>query len=303
METKYKAMLEPYSYAIKMGRKQKHRCPNCGHNTFVRFIDEDGNYIGEDVGRCDREVKCGYFKKPSGELACKTVNTIIREKQTLFIDENLMRKSVAACRNNNLYKFMVNFFGNEKIVYDTFNLYNVGSNREGNVVFWQVDLNGRVRTGKIMKYGLDGKRVKGDPYAIRWVHGFLDYDRENVTFKQCYFGEHLVRSNYRTLYIVESEKSALFGYIAWQLMGEKDALFIATGGKNLLNTQKVAMLRDIIKEVYLMPDKDAFVDWFHQCLGRFKVLQWYGNKDYLPDDADIADWIILSKKRADEARK
>jgi len=29
-------------------------------------------------------------------------------------------------------------------------------------VFWQVDVNGGVRTGKIMRYGNDGHRIKED---------------------------------------------------------------------------------------------------------------------------------------------
>lgn len=44
--------------------------------------------------------------------------------------------------------------------------YAIGATRDGGVIFWQVDVNMKVRTGKIMHYGVDGKRT-GNP---NWVH-------------------------------------------------------------------------------------------------------------------------------------
>lgn len=57
----YKYTLEKYK-----DRYSKHSCPACGKaRRFTRYIDTDtGEYLHPDVGRCDREVKCGYHKKP-----------------------------------------------------------------------------------------------------------------------------------------------------------------------------------------------------------------------------------------------
>ena len=57
---KYRYSLETYDPKVR-----KHICPVCKKRTFVRYVDlETGDYVSTDVGRCDREAKCGYHKKP-----------------------------------------------------------------------------------------------------------------------------------------------------------------------------------------------------------------------------------------------
>ena len=47
------------------GTKSRHTCPNCNNRgVFVRYQTENGEYLSYDVGRCNRESKCGYHKKP-----------------------------------------------------------------------------------------------------------------------------------------------------------------------------------------------------------------------------------------------
>lgn len=56
----YRYQLETYDPEVG-----KHICPVCGKRTFVRYVDsETGEYVSTDVGRCDREEKCGYHKRP-----------------------------------------------------------------------------------------------------------------------------------------------------------------------------------------------------------------------------------------------
>ena len=39
----------------------KHLCPNCNKKTLVLYIDVESNeYVSNIVGRCDREINCGY---------------------------------------------------------------------------------------------------------------------------------------------------------------------------------------------------------------------------------------------------
>ena len=59
-DSKYRYRLETYDPKVR-----KHICPGCGKRTFVRYIDVfGGEYVSTDVGRCDREEKCGYHKTP-----------------------------------------------------------------------------------------------------------------------------------------------------------------------------------------------------------------------------------------------
>ena len=56
-----------YPYALESGQsKQKYTCPACGAaHKFVRYIDTaTGQYIADEVGRCDRQESCGYHLKP-----------------------------------------------------------------------------------------------------------------------------------------------------------------------------------------------------------------------------------------------
>lgn len=48
------------------GSGSRHTCPACGRaKRFTRYIDtENGRYIADHVGRCDRESSCGYHFKP-----------------------------------------------------------------------------------------------------------------------------------------------------------------------------------------------------------------------------------------------
>lgn len=52
-----------YKYKLERGSK-KHLCPSCKQKTFVRYVDDGGNYAPDNFGRCDRESKCGYFEFP-----------------------------------------------------------------------------------------------------------------------------------------------------------------------------------------------------------------------------------------------
>ena len=55
-----------YKYNLEKGSR-KHHCPACKQKTFVRFVDDNGDYAGDSFGRCDRESKCGYHERPPFE--------------------------------------------------------------------------------------------------------------------------------------------------------------------------------------------------------------------------------------------
>ncbi len=52
------------------GTKSRHTCPECNsRHCFVRYVGDDGNYLSDDVGRCNRESKCSFHKKPKEYFA------------------------------------------------------------------------------------------------------------------------------------------------------------------------------------------------------------------------------------------
>ena len=59
----HRFILEPYK-----GLDSRFTCPSCRKkHSFTRYVDiTTGNYIGDDFGRCSREINCGYIKSPTG---------------------------------------------------------------------------------------------------------------------------------------------------------------------------------------------------------------------------------------------
>jgi len=186
--------------------------------------------------------------------------------------------------------------------------YKLGSTKSGNVIFWQVDINGKVRTGKIMQYNpATGKRVHNASGAIDWVHNKLKRAGtvpQDFNLRQCYFGEHLLSTHPdSTIAIVEAEKTAV---IASVLMPKY--IWIAAGNINGLTLEKSAALRG--RSVILFPDLSnelptrptAFVQWSRRAA---EIRQAYGCKIVVSDileriasdedkenGLDIADYLI-----------
>ena len=163
-----------------------------------------------------------------------------------------MRQSLKLYHTNKLFHFLSFHFGQEATE-ELMLRYHVGTSKHwpGAMVFWQVDISGRVRTGKVMLYNPEnGRRIK-EPYNyITWVHSLLK--KENFNLRQCLFGEHLLSSDQqRPVALVESEKSALISSFYLP-----QYLWIASGGKNgAFNRDAMSVLRN--RRVLLFPDLGA----------------------------------------------
>lgn len=146
--------------------------------------------------------------------------------------------------------------------------YFVGHSKNGMTIFWQVDENGYVRTGKMMRYQADGHRDKTASYAQDWVHstflraGLLDvYDPEEKQVKPCLFGLHLLNNksvDTKTVNIVESEKTALICAIAY---GSSNGLWMATGGMQFFSRERLQPLIDRGMQIVIYPDHDGVERW------------------------------------------
>ena len=190
----HRFILEPYK-----GIATRHTCPECHKKrSFARYIDTEGKIeFPPYVGRCNHEQSCGYHftpkdffeKNPEKNETFTKDETISYKKRempkplpTSYIDENIMRSSLKCYEANNLFLFLSSQFG-ETATLSLMEKYHVGTSKHwtGATVFWQVDNQGKVRTGKVMLYNPEtGKRVK-EPYShVSWVHSLIPHKDFNL---------------------------------------------------------------------------------------------------------------------------
>ena len=218
-----------------------------------------------------------------------------------FIEPKMMLLSMQHYEKNHLYQFLTTALGKSAAT-ELMQRYNVGSSKHwtGATVFWQVDISGRIRTGKVMLYDPEnGRRIKEPHNYITWVHSLLKMEKFHL--RQCLFGEHLLPSDsHRTVALVESEKSAL---IASYFLPQY--LWIATGGKNgAFNREAMSVLKN--RQVLLFPDLGATDYW----RGKMEMMQRLGIEvslfDFMENNAtdeernagyDIADFLLKAETK------
>ncbi|MBP7679066.1 MAG: hypothetical protein KA096_01420 [Bacteroidales bacterium] len=301
--SEFQFTLEPYS-----GQKSRHRCPKCNapEKTFVRYIDRaTGGYIHPDVGRCNRENNCGYHYKPrqyfhehnfpnTPEIAIALKDDIVTMKKPIsLISFDALKASLKKHEDNYFVQFLVNLFGTE-ITCEVVAKYFIGTSKhwEGSTIFWQIDIKGKIRSGKIMLYNpVTGKRVKYPFNHITWVHELLK--QEDFVLKQCFFGEHLLQDRSKPVAIVESEKTAIIASVYIP-----DFIWIAVGGLNNLKAEICELLKG--RSVILFPDLNCFDKWNKKAeelshITKFIVsdfLERNATSDERQKGLDIADYLI-----------
>lgn len=285
-----------FKYQLEKGSK-KHICPRCHKKRLVRYVDvTNGNYLNSQFGRCDREVNCGYHHSPTTERIEGLSSTILPLSQLVRPTDYVPIEVVTKTQNhtNTLTEYLYTRFGIQQ-TREILLRYKIGTSKKwhGATVFWQIDVQERVRTGKIMLYATSGKRVKKPYNHISWVHTELKLKEYNL--KQCFFGEHLLKLFPNSVVaIVESEKTALIASIHFP-----EFVWIATGGKNgcKWTTREVnGVLRD--RHVVLFPDLGAFDDWtqkselLHAKSVRVaNTLELYATREDREAGLDLADFI------------
>lgn len=270
-----KAMTNDYRYRLDNSRPRiKVTCPACGRpRKLVRYVHtQTGMFLADHVGKCDRIFKCGYHYTPSDYFRdhpwlkditpYRQVSLRINERasQPSFIERSRMVESMDRCQSSALFRFLSSLWGNDETM-RLFRLYNVGTTIRMNdaAVFWQVDINGCVRTGKIMRYGNDGHRIKEDGLVnFMWAHRMKSMvdNPDDFNLVQCFFGEHLLSACPDSkVMIVESEKSAIIASHYYP-----QYLWLASGGCcGCLNQTASQVLKG--REVWLVPDLDAEDRW------------------------------------------
>ena len=184
--------------------------------------------------------------------------------------------------------------------------YQLGVTKAGDVIFFQIDREGRCRTGKVMKYDpVTGHRIKDDSSIcpVTWIHALMKRRGllpEEWALSQCLFGEHLL-SRYpdRTVALVESEKTAVIcaGFIP-------EYVWLATGGKTCLGN-KLDVLSG--RKVVAYPDVDAYDYWRERLVDYPNIivsdyLQKVTGSDPSSSHMDLADLILDSHPQQGTAK-
>ena len=195
---------------------------------------------------------------------------------------------------NNFIQYLIKLFGVE-ITTEIVNSYLIATSKywNGATVFWQIDTQGKVRTGKIMLYSpVTGKRIKEPFNYITWVHKALK--QPEFELKQCLFGEHLINQFlFKPVAIVESEKTAIIASVYLPQF-----VWVAVGSLSNLNAEKCSVLRG--RTVVLYPDLNGFEKWNEKAkalsdLASFKVsdlLERKATEAERKQGLDVADYLI-----------
>ena len=318
--------MKNYSLQTYKGMATRHACPNCGDKrSFAYYVDEENMPLHPSVGRCNHESSCGYHYTPKQYFQdypeCRTSNAFsfdgqereVKSKSTPtkppkptaigYIPIHYVEKSKSV--QSNFFRFLSTLLGNyygsksQEVLNRLLGEYRLGATREGAVIFWQIDKNGKVRTGKVMQYNPeDGHRIKAEQgAAINWIHSILKKQKvlpEDWQLSQCLFGEHLL-SLYpdKVVVLVESEKSAIIGSAIFP-----NYVWLATGGKSQMKEEKISVLSG--RTVLLFPDADGYTEWKQRAESMTyckaivsDLIEKHATPKQKADHIDIADWIIF----------
>ena len=217
----------------------RHTCPECGkRGEFTRYIDtQDTIQFPDHVGKCNRDVNCGYHFPPKQYF--REAGITFNREGDVAAQDSIPRRPIPARQlpippvlpslippdiflgnfhlsdysGNQFWKFLCHTFGRDMAA-ELAGEYLIGnsSHYNGATVFWQLDVNSHVRSGKILLYDQDGHRIHGKQNWIHRIHQLPDFH-----LRQCFFGEHLLpKYPGKTVAIVESEKTAVIasGYFS-----------------------------------------------------------------------------------------
>ena len=175
-------------------------------------------------------------------------------------------------------------------------MYALGVTNDEGVIYWLIDEQDRVRSGKIMHYLFNGHRDKGkDGDKTNWAHWKMKQDGRlpaDWQLTQCLFGAHLLpRYPDKTVALVESEKSAVIASIVLP-----QYLWVSCGGKTQLEAgQKHLALRD--RKVVMFPDTDPVGETF--AFWSRKAAEWR-EKGF---DVKVSDLLEKTATKAQKAEK
>lgn len=276
--------MTPHRYTLEKykGLKTKFNCPQCGKKTLTKYINsETGDYLNDNVGRCDRENSCGYHYKPKQyfeNTGTTTQKVFFRASYSScasykgYIPLEILQKSRAGYNKNSFVRHLNNLF-DEPTVSKLISTYHLGTSDgrwPGACVFWFIDIAGRIHAGQVKLFNAAGHTESYDSEGEKrkcttWVHSILkkklspvpswlsQYDEQEGKIS-CLFGEHLIKNSSKPFAIVEAPATAIVASVYLP-----QYTWLAAGALKYLNARRCEALKG--KRVVLFPDLNAFDDW------------------------------------------
>jgi hypothetical protein len=302
------------------GTKSRHTCPACNsRNCFVRYVDENGEYLSDDCGRCNRESKCGYEYKPKQFFAdnpsLKSAKTKkrgipnytfavkngsqVEYKRTAatkpdYIAPEHLAPTIGHYDQNSFVQFLLNLFTDcADEVQDVLKMYFVGT-YEDYTCFPQIDRFNRVCKAKLIRFNrATGKRLKGD-YDTSSLPAKLKL-KESFQYKQIFFGEHLLtRFPDKPIAVCEAEKTAIIASLCFP-----EFVWLGSNSKSWLKVERLQRLGT--RQIILYPDADGFNLWQEIAtdaqrqglnVKASRLIENFATDEQKANGYDLADYLI-----------
>ncbi len=310
------------------GTRTRHTCPACGcKNQFTQFVDDAGNYLGDDVGICNRASKCGYrytakqffadnptaskFHSTATKRKTKfyqnTIETVnhVSQNETKsfdFIAPEHLKATLGSYDRNAFVQFLFDLFPDcSEEIQAVLKMYFVGT-FDDYTCFPQIDRQMRVCKAKLIRFNrATGKRLKGDYDTSSLVRKLKL--KEDFQYKQIFFGEHLLsRNTNKPVAVVESEKTAIVAHLCMPRF-----VWLATGSKQWLKVERLQSLDN--RQTILYPDADGFELWQSVAADAQRqglnvkvsnLIESHATDEQKANGYDLADYLINQQSEINE---
>lgn len=296
----------PNSRFVLDHKSKKVACPNCKQDGVFRMYKDRSNNsnLTPHVGICERINSCQYsytalqWLKDGGKI--DEVNVKLPPPKMKVSTWRCPDNVVAATQHyegNSFVTWLASIVGWD-VALSAMKMYRIGTypagkhhpHLTGSMVYWQIGRDGKPRSGKIIQYGQDGKRVKS--MGSQWIHSVITgKSMDELGCTQCLFGEHLIYDRPDAdVCVVESEKSAIICSIFYP-----DKIWVATGGSHGLTVERCMPLQG--GNVWLFPDVGMYAEWSSKALDVEVMCERLVVSDILEaagleDGSDLADYLI-----------
>jgi len=289
--------MQAFIYQLERGSK-KHLCPACGTKRFVRYINtNDGNYLPEAYGRCDRESKCGYHLNPytDGFGKDESYNPTQGKQYARAREAKLSKPPVITYIPAEVLHTTLGNYGQNTFIQNllqtvpypftpadverVISLYYLGTigtgYRAGAVTFPFINEAGQVAAIQVKQFDdtnhttgtdfihsiLQKEHLRAGMPLPHWLENYTKQDKR-IT---CLFGAHLLaKYPHNAVALVEAPKTAVYGSLYFGFPDSHDGvIWLAVYNKSSFTLDKLRVLQG--REVFVFPDlsKDGstFNEW------------------------------------------